>query len=44
MKTTHKPARPDRVEQAMRWTLALALIVAVVWAWGHGAAGVPFPG
>lgn len=44
MKTTHKPARSDRVEQAMRWTLALALIAAVIWAWGHGGAGAPFAG
>ncbi|MEI2455189.1 hypothetical protein ABU614_17315 [Lysobacter firmicutimachus] len=44
MKATHKPARADRIEQAMRWTLAVALIVAVAWAWGHGGAGGPFAG
>ncbi len=32
-----KPARSDRVEQALRWTLALALIAAVCWAWAHGS-------
>ncbi|HZX77670.1 hypothetical protein [Lysobacter sp.] len=31
-----KSARSDRVEQALRWTLALALIAAVCWAWGQG--------
>ena len=32
-----KSARSDRVEQALRWTLALALIAAVCWAWGQGS-------
>jgi hypothetical protein len=31
---THKGT--DRVEQALRWTLALALIAAVCWALGLG--------
>lgn len=33
---THKPTRADRVEQTLRWMLALALIAAVAWAWAHG--------
>jgi hypothetical protein len=32
-----KSARSDRVEQTLRWTLALALIAAVCWAWAQGS-------
>ncbi len=32
----------DRVEQTLRWMLALALIAAVCWAWGQsGGALLP---
>ena len=34
---TDKPARTDRVEQAMRWTIAVVLMAAVWWALGFGA-------
>jgi hypothetical protein len=37
---THKGT--DRVEQTLRWMLALALIAAVCWAWGQsGGAHLP---
>lgn len=34
-----KTTRSDRVEQTLRWMLALALIAAVGWAWSHGLHG-----
>ncbi|MFC5595497.1 hypothetical protein [Lysobacter niastensis] len=37
---THKTR--DRVEQTLRWMLALALIAAVAWAWAQsGGSGWP---
>lgn len=38
---TDKPARSDRVEQAMRWTIAAALVAAVWWALGQGSGYSP---
>ncbi|HEY5781536.1 MAG TPA: hypothetical protein VIT66_06685 [Lysobacter sp.] len=37
----------DRVEQTLRWMLALALIAAVAWAWAQNGGGSwpgPFAG